>query len=169
VKLLTRKARQPLTVMPSDAYRPAVVQHVRLGYRMAQNETSRPSNRIDSLIGIGTTIEGNVFASGALRIDGRVKGNVAPSGVESFTLVLSEHGSIEGAVQATHAIINGRVVGQVSATDSIELQPKCKIEGDVQYDRLEMHSGAIVNGGLQRSTSKRGEEGQTGPRLAAVS
>jgi cytoskeletal protein CcmA (bactofilin family) len=136
---------------------------------MAQYGTSKPSSRIDSLIGAGTTIEGNVLASGALRVDGTVKGDVAPSGKEPVTLVLSEHGLIEGKVQAAHAIINGRVVGQISVTDSVELQPKCRIDGDVHYVRLEMHSGAVVNGRLQRGTSKLGQEGQVEPRLAAVS
>mgnify|MGYP001480307136 CR=1 FL=1 len=38
---------------------------------------SKPQNRIDSLIGATTRIEGNVFFSGGLRIDGAVRGNVA--------------------------------------------------------------------------------------------
>ena len=38
---------------------------------------SKPQNRIDSLIGATTRIEGNVFFSGGLRVDGAVRGNVA--------------------------------------------------------------------------------------------
>jgi cytoskeletal protein CcmA (bactofilin family) len=136
---------------------------------MAQNETSRPGNRINSVIGAGTTVDGNVLVSGTLRIDGTVKGTVAQSGTEPVTLVLGEQGSIEGKVQATHAIINGRVVGQIFVADSVELQPKCRIDGDVYYARLEMHSGAVVNGRLLRGASEVRPEEQVEPRLAAVS
>ena len=38
---------------------------------------SKPQNRIDSLIGATTRIEGNVFFSGGLRVDGAVRGSVA--------------------------------------------------------------------------------------------
>ena len=40
------------------------------------NKTSKPQNRIDSLIGATTRIEGNVIFSGGLRVDGLVRGNV---------------------------------------------------------------------------------------------
>ena len=129
----------------------------------------RPSNRIDSLVGAGTTIEGNVLASGALRIDGTVKGNVVPSGTEPVTLVLSEQGVVEGQIQAALAIINGRVVGQISVTDAVELQSKCRIDGDVHSARLEMHSGAVVNGRLQRGRVQMRPERQIEPSLATVS
>jgi cytoskeletal protein CcmA (bactofilin family) len=129
----------------------------------------RPSNRIDSLIGAGITIEGNVLVSGALRIDGTVKGNVVPFGTEPVTLVLGDQGVVEGRVHAAYAIINGRVVGQICVTESVELQSKCRVDGDVYFARLEMRSGAVVNGRLQGGASKLGQERQAEPRLAAVS
>ena len=44
---------------------------------MFNKTTSKPQNRIDSLIGVTTRIEGNVIFSGGLRVDGMVRGNVA--------------------------------------------------------------------------------------------
>jgi len=38
---------------------------------------TKPQNRIDSLIGTGTVVEGNISFTGGLRVDGRVRGNVA--------------------------------------------------------------------------------------------
>ena len=40
-------------------------------------KTSKPQNRIDSLVGSTTRIEGNLFFSGGLRVDGAIRGNVA--------------------------------------------------------------------------------------------
>jgi hypothetical protein len=58
---------------------------------------SKPQGRIDSLIGAGTRVEGSLYFTGGLRIDGEVKGSVqAAEGASSSTLVLSEQARIEG-------------------------------------------------------------------------
>lgn len=108
----------------------------------------KPQNRIDSLIGHGTKIEGNVSFSGGLRVDGYIKGNVTSSDGQPATLVLSEQGQIEGSIQVSHVVINGEVVGPVYATEYAELQTKSRVTGDVFYKTLEMHVGAIVEGKL---------------------
>jgi len=46
---------------------------------MFGGKATKPQNRIDSLIGEATMVEGNVVFTGGLRIDGRVKGNVLAS------------------------------------------------------------------------------------------
>lgn len=105
--------------------------------------------RIDSLIGAGTCVEGNIRFSGGLRIDGEVKGNVeAATGASSSTVVLSEQGRIEGNVAVAHLVTNGHVVGAVSVSESLEMQPKARIVGDVDYASIEMHQGAVIEGRL---------------------
>lgn len=105
--------------------------------------------RIDSLIGAGTTVEGKVRFGGGLRIDGEVRGSVeAVSGDGQTTLVLSDQGRIEGAVTVGHLVMNGTIVGPVSVSDTLEMQPKAKIVGDVSYVSIEMHQGAVIEGRL---------------------
>ncbi|OGA02106.1 MAG: cell shape determination protein CcmA [Betaproteobacteria bacterium RIFCSPLOWO2_02_67_12] len=109
---------------------------------------SKPQNRIDSLIGATTRIEGNLFFSGGLRVDGTVRGNVAALPDQPGTLVLSEQARIEGEVQAAHVVINGAVNGPVHATESLELQAGCRVKGDVHYKSIEIVRGAVVEGRL---------------------
>lgn len=109
---------------------------------------SRPQNRIDTLIGAGTRIEGNITFSGGLRIDGHVKGNIYAEAGQTGTLVLSEPARVDGEIQVSHVVINGTVMGPVYATEYAELQPKAHVTGDVHYKTLEMHLGAIVEGKL---------------------
>ncbi len=111
-------------------------------------KTSRPQNRIDTLIGAGTRIEGNITFSGGLRIDGHVKGNISAEAGQSGTLVLSEPARVDGEIRVSHVVINGQVMGPVYATEYAELQPKAHVTGDVHYKTLEMHLGAIVEGKL---------------------
>jgi len=103
---------------------------------------------IDSLIGISTRIEGNVRFQGGLRIDGQVKGNVVAEGDEPCMLVISEHAKVEGEVRAAHVVVNGEIVGPVYSSELLELQPRARITGDVNYKALEMHTGALVAGKL---------------------
>lgn len=103
---------------------------------------------IDSLIGISTTIEGNVRFRGGLRIDGHVKGNVLAEGDEPSMLVISEHAKVEGEVRVANLVVNGEIIGPVYSTELLELQPRARITGDVHYKALEMHGGALVAGKL---------------------
>ena len=107
-----------------------------------------PMKRIDSLIGTGTTLTGNIVFTGGLRIDGTVVGNVHASNGEASTLVISEQAKVAGEIRVSHLVINGAVEGPVYASDYLELQPKAKVKGDIHYARLEMHVGAAVEGRL---------------------
>jgi len=81
---------------------------------MFGGKTTKPQNRIDSLIGEATTVEGNVIFTGGLRVDGRVKGSVLASDDQPSTLVLSERARVEGEIRVSHAVINGTVVGALA-------------------------------------------------------
>ena len=109
---------------------------------------SKPQNRIDSLIGEGTVVEGNVMFSGGLRVDGRVKGSIIASDDQPSTLVLSEQARIEGEIRVSHAVLNGTVVGPVYGSEYVELQAKSRVTGDVHYKTLEIQLGAVVQGRL---------------------
>lgn len=108
----------------------------------------KTKSTIDSLIGISTSIEGNVHFKGGLRIDGTVKGNVVADSSEPSILVISEHGRVEGEVRVAHLVVNGEILGPVFSSELLELQPRARITGDVNYKALEMHGGALVSGKL---------------------
>jgi cytoskeletal protein CcmA (bactofilin family) len=115
---------------------------------MFSKKPSKPQNRIDSLIGSGTRIEGSVIFSGGLRIDGEVKGDVVAATDQPSTVVVSEQARIEGEVKVTHMVVNGTIVGHVHASEFLELQPKCRVSGDIHYANLEIQLGAVVEGRL---------------------
>lgn len=115
---------------------------------MWQRKKRSPLKRIDSLIGAGTVIHGDVTFTGGLRIDGEVRGNVIATDGEPGTLVVSEQARIDGEIRVSHVVINGSVNGPVAAGDHLELQAKARVVGDVSYRTLEMHVGAVVQGRL---------------------
>jgi len=115
---------------------------------MFGKKPSKPQNRIDSLIGAGTVLTGDVTFSGGLRVDGEIHGNVRSSGDQPTTLVISEQARIEGEISVSHLVINGTVIGPVQASDFLELQSRARVTGDVAYNAIEIHLGAVVQGRL---------------------
>ena len=116
-----------------------------------RKKTSTPQKRIDSLIGAGMVVNGDVTFSGGLRIDGQVRGNVVAANGEPCTLVVSERAKVEGEVRVSHLVLNGTVNGPLVAIDYLELQPKARVVGDVTYKTLEMHLGAVIRGRLNQA------------------
>ena len=119
-----------------------------MGINMFFKKSNRVQNSIDTLIGAETRIEGDIHFSGGLRVDGAILGNVSESNASPSSLILSEHGRIEGAVSASKCVINGKVIGLVKSNQFIELQAKAHVTGDVYYRSLEMHTGAVIEGKL---------------------
>ena len=115
---------------------------------MFSNRQTKPQNRIDSLVGAGTRIEGNISFTGGLRVDGEIKGSVIADPSKPSTLVLSEQARVEGEIRVTHLVVNGTIIGPVNASEYLELQAKAKVTGDVHYKTLEIQLGAIVEGKL---------------------
>ena len=106
---------------------------------LAQNTTT--------LIAGGTEIEGNIRFRGSVHIEGSVKGNISSN---DGKLQLIEGSSVEGNVTAADILVNGKVIGDVYATEKLKLSQKAEIQGDVYYEVMEMVAGAAINGKMER-------------------
>ena len=106
------------------------------------------ATRIDTLVGQGTVINGDLVFAGGLHVDGTIKGNVIAEQGSTAILILSEFGCIEGEVKVPNMVLNGEIVGDVYGSTRVELAPKSRIKGSVYYNLIEMAIGAEVNGGL---------------------
>ena len=103
---------------------------------------------IRSLVGEGMVVRGDLRFADGLRVDGEVYGDVLAAEGRSM-LVISEKARVHGKVRASHVIISGEVRGPVHAEELLELQPKARVVGDVRYELLEMHQGALIDGELK--------------------
>jgi cytoskeletal protein CcmA (bactofilin family) len=112
------------------------------------NRSEKHSTRVDTLIGRSARIQGDVEFSGGLHIDGQVAGSVrvAPGGTASVSV--SEHGLIEGSIEAPHVVLNGTVNGDIMASERVVLGAKARVRGNVSYGVIEMALGAEITGRL---------------------
>lgn len=118
-----------------------------------KDKVSKPVETIDTLIGTGSMLQGDLEFTGGLRVDGHVKGHVSAQDSNNGTLVLSESGVVEGDINVPHVVINGTVNGNIVSSGHVELQANAKITGDIHYKAVEMELGAVLNGSLVSDTS----------------
>jgi cytoskeletal protein CcmA (bactofilin family) len=114
------------------------------------------SSKIDTLIGHDVEVSGDITFQGGLHLDGVISGNVSSAdNAEGAVLVISDQGRVEGDVYVAYAVINGEVIGNVYASEKLELSAKARISGNVEYNLLEMASGAEINGQMLHSVKAR--------------
>ncbi len=121
----------------------------------------------DTLISRKTQIEGDLYFSGGLHIDGSVRGTVRAKEGSEGVVRISDIGVVHGDVFAPHIIVNGKVNGNVHASKHLELAPKASIAGNVHYHLIEMAMGAEVNGKLVHEMPKPETAAQAAPQAEA--
>ena len=122
---------------------------------MFGNSKKIRSSKIETLIGQSLEVNGDVKFSGGLHLDGKIVGNVSSEGNDSSVLVISDTGCIEGDVSVSYAVINGEVIGNVFASEKLELSGRARITGNVHYNLLEMASGSEVNGKMVHDVTEK--------------
>lgn len=98
--------------------------------------------RLNSILGKGCKFKGTVEVEGTLRIDCEFEGVVnCPD-----TLVVGKTGVVKADINVKNAVIGGKVIGNINATNKIELQSGSHIEGDIQTHRLVIDEGVFFEG-----------------------
>ncbi|WP_263147591.1 polymer-forming cytoskeletal protein [Pseudomonas sp. RIT-PI-AD] len=98
-----------------------------------------------SVIAAGAELVGELRFQGAVQVDGRVQGNLLAS--EGLVRV-SVEGQVEGEVRAPHVILDGEVIGDVFASEHLELGARARVRGNLHYGLMEMAMGAQIDGRL---------------------
>ena len=109
--------------------------------KMAKNNNEIPAQSIN-LIGVGTSIEGEVRSNGDIRIDGSINGSVA----SKAKVVVGATGNVEGDINCQNADISGIVKGKLIVAEMLFLKSTAKIMGDITTGKLVVESGASFTG-----------------------
>ncbi len=104
--------------------------------------------KVDTLIGQSTEIKGDVVFKGGLHLDGTIIGSIYAEDDSGSTLIVSNNGAVEGDVTVPNIVLNGKVTGDVYASEKVELAKLARVSGNVYYNLLEMAMGAEINGNL---------------------
>ncbi len=99
-------------------------------------------SKIDTIIGAGGAIHGDIEVDGSLLISGRIEGNVQAA---NFVRV-AENAVITGNLETESTIISGRVEGNVMCSDRVQLAKSAVLMGDIRAARLSIEEGAVFSG-----------------------
>ena len=101
--------------------------------------------RVVSIIGPGTTVNGEIQSEGTIRIEGVVTGRVQCSD----SIVVQESGQVKADLIAGQVIISGEVQGNVYAQERLEIAQGGKVMGDITSPRISIAEGVIFEGKCQ--------------------
>ncbi len=101
-----------------------------------------PRDGLTAFIDGDSQIEGKYTFSGTLMFDGRLKGEIASTG----TLIIGPKALIHGDIRAGQVIISGEVVGNVQATERVELKGPARVFGDIDAPVVALEEGVLFEG-----------------------
>ena len=107
---------------------------------MASSNQEQPGR--NNIIGNGTTIKGDIVASGDIRVDGTVIGTMKSSG----KIVVGQQGVVEGEMICSSADISGRVKGVIKVDELTSLKSTSRLEVELYTKQLFIEIGAIFTG-----------------------
>ncbi|MFH1755703.1 MAG: polymer-forming cytoskeletal protein [Candidatus Latescibacterota bacterium] len=106
---------------------------------------------LNSILGQGCKVKGSIELQGTIRIDGDFDGQVnCPE-----TLIIGKSGVVKAEVKVKNAVIGGKLIGNIQATNKIELQSGSHVEGDIQTARLVIDEGVFFEGACKMGTQSK--------------
>ncbi len=127
----------------------------------AKTNDGSPSSRENAVATIGKSIifKGELSGSEDLEVNGTAEGDVK---LPDNTLTIGQTGHVKASISAKSVLIVGKVTGDVTATERIEIEASGIVEGDLRAPRLLIQEGAVMNGTVEMgSTSKPAEASKT--------
>lgn len=115
------------------------------------------SGRAQGYLGAGIQIKGDISGNEDLRIDSKVEGSISIGG---FRLTLGKSAQVDGEVVAREVVVEGKVSGNISARDRLELKNGSTVIGDISTARIVMEEGAYLKGAVEidRSNTQIGKD-----------
>ena len=119
----------------------------------ATGQTAGTSTRSEgdkrmATIGQSIIFKGELSGDEDLEIEGQVDGNV---NLQNHQITVGANGRLKAEVQAKSIIVIGQVIGNLTATERIEIQATGVVEGDLRAPRLNVQEGAVLNGSIDMS------------------
>lgn len=115
-------------------------------------------------VGRGISIKGELMGKEDLAIDGHVEGAI---NLQAHELTIGASARIKAQIKARSVIVLGRIHGDVTATERIEVRQGGAIDGDVTAPRVAIAEGSHFRGRIDMSPTAAGQEAQGKPREAS--
>ncbi len=96
-------------------------------------------------------IEGELICNDDLTISGSIKGKVISKG----NIKVEESGDVDASVEAVNLEVAGRVIGDMTVEEKVEIVTGGHAVGDISAERILIADGAVFRGNVDMSASKK--------------
>ena len=96
-------------------------------------------------IGKSLVVKGEVSGSESLYIDGKVEGTINLPGNR---VTVGRNGQVAANILAREVVVLGKVRGNVTASDRVDIRSEGSLTGDVAAARISIEDGAYFKGGI---------------------
>lgn len=103
-------------------------------------------------IGRSLVIKGEVSGSESIYIDGRIEGTVT---FNDHRVTIGRHGVVNANITAREVVIMGKVNGNVTCSDRVDIRSEGSLVGDVTTQRVSVEDGALVKGAVEVRTAEK--------------
>jgi cytoskeletal protein CcmA (bactofilin family) len=97
-------------------------------------------------IGKSVFVKGELSGSEDLYVDGQVEGSIA---LKANNLTVGPNGQVKASVEAKGVVVQGRVEGNISASDRVELRKSANVVGDISTQHISIEEGAYLKGKVE--------------------
>ncbi|MCR5400219.1 MAG: polymer-forming cytoskeletal protein [Treponema sp.] len=97
---------------------------------------------INTLIGNGSFVQGDLKVNGFIRIDGDIVGNLETDG----NVIISEKARIHGNISAKSIIVGGIIIGDITAKEGIKLLSSSAVIGNIITHKIQMEDKVVFHG-----------------------
>jgi cytoskeletal protein CcmA (bactofilin family) len=94
-------------------------------------------------IGKSVIVKGELSGSEDLYVDGQVEGSIALKG---NSLTVGPNGLVKASVDAKGVVVQGKLEGNIQASDRVELRKSAIVTGDISTQRISIEEGAYLKG-----------------------
>jgi len=94
-------------------------------------------------IGKSVVIKGELSGSEDLYVDGQVEGSIS---LKNNSLTVGPHGQVKASVEAKGIVVQGKLEGNVLASDRVDLRKSAIVTGDISTQRISIEEGAFLKG-----------------------
>ena len=123
----------------------------------------KESRKLETIVGDGTRVAGQVSAKGTIRIDGILEGDV-----DADWVVVGETGKILGNIRSRGVVVGGSVEGNIEAAETVELMRGAKMTGEIRAPRLSVSEGAFFDGRSRMKGEAGLSEAQDGSVMTLI-
>jgi cytoskeletal protein CcmA (bactofilin family) len=111
----------------------------------ARPVAAAPNSADQATIGKSLVIKGEVTGSESLYIDGRVEGSINLAGNR---VTVGRNGVVSANINAREIVVLGKVRGNLTASDRVDIRSDGSLTGDVVAARISIEDGAFFKGGI---------------------